>query len=835
MLKRKKRIPYDPPSQRKGSGKRREWKRADQIFLNRRVFVLKGLIVSGFAALAARLGYMQILKGDFYEERTANTTTQWRVEKPVRGLIVDRQGRSVAENRRVWEVRAVPANLPPRGTPERERVRSTMISALRLPEVLVIDPNAVPLGSEETIYRRVAALLKIEGKGVDEFIRIMNIRSQYNYLVEVDQFTDAQAPLFRAVSQELPGVSIINRFDFMVTNTAVPELPVVLKRDVSRDIALTLEANRLYLPGIELDDSALIRRYPGGEVMSHVIGYVGPVTEEERNYPANQTTSGTSYYEYDDTIGKLGLELSMEKVMRGSRGGEFLEIDGMGVQNKTLYSNPAVPGRNLKLTIDLELQAAATAALEEGLRFSNIDRERVDAAAGRTDRDYDAGAGAVVVLDPNNGEVLALASYPLYDNQAFVEGISTRKYLEYTENPNNPLINKAAADHFAPGSVLKPFLALAALKENVVSDQTYFTCTTGIWVPYTWDESKGDSYLCWLREGGGHGTLGLVEAIERSCDVYFYNLGTPEQRPEGATRNLHYRDLYYATGDKGELHYFRGMGIQRIHRHLHERFWFGERTGIELPFEATGLVPDPEWKANTFEGEGWAAGDTINVSIGQGFFLATPLQLTVNTAAVANGGTIYRPTLIREIVDDSGNTSRTFEPEVKRRLNSSQSELRLVRDGMWRVINAPTGTAYQSIDPATGQLVSKWKLTNPPGETPIVLAGKTGTAEVGMKREDGTHDASHSWFTCYAPYENPEVAVSVLLERGGEGSSYAVPVADKVLRAYFELSGKRERGVVLRKDRKPIGKDTPGPSLTLDAVGDGTGGSVADESDSDGE
>lgn len=818
MLRRKKRIPYDPPSQRKGKGKRREWKRADQVFLNRRTFVLKGTILAGFTALATRLGYMQILKGDFYEERTANTTTRWQVEKPVRGLIIDRHGRSLAENHRVWEVRAVPDNLPPKDTPERERIRSTIISALRLPEVLVIDPNAVPVGSEETIYRRVAALLGLKDAAVGQFIEIMEIRAQYNYLIEVDQFTDAQAPLFRAAAQELPGVSVINRFDYMIINTAAPELPVVLKRDVSRDIALTLEANRLYLPGIELDDSALIRRYPGGDVMSHVIGYVGPVTEEERDFPANQTPGGASYYEYDDTIGKLGLELWMEKVLRGSRGGQLLEVDGLGVQSKTIYSNPSVPGRNLKLTIDLELQALATAALEEGLRFSNEDRQQKDIAAGKTDREYNAGAGAVVVLNPKTGEVLALASYPLYDNQLFVEGISFSKYAEYDRDPNKPLVNKAASDHFPPGSVLKLFLALAALKENIVNEQTYFTCTSGIWVPYTWDESKGDSYLCWLREGDGHGTLGLVEAIEQSCDVFFYNVGTPEQKPEGAERNLHYRDLYYSSGEKGELHYFRGLGIQRIHRHLHERFWFGEQTGIQLPFEAYGLVPNPEWKAEVFEGDGWAAGDTINTSIGQGYFLATPLQLAVNTAAIANGGTIYRPTLIHEIVDDGGNTTRAFEPEIKRTIKASESHLQLVRDGMWRVINAPTGTA-----------ASKWPNANPADEETIVIVGKTGTAEVGFKRDDGTHEASHAWFTCYAPYEQPEVVVTVFLKEGGEGSTYAVPVADKVMRAFFELTEKRERGVALRTDKQPISRDAPGPSVTLEGAGDGTGGDQPEE------
>jgi penicillin-binding protein 2 len=375
MFRGRKRIPYDPPGQRKTKGKRREWMRSDQIFLNRRVFLMKGAIVAGFAALTTRLGYMQIVQGDYYQKETTDTTTHFVTETPVRGLIFDRQGRALAENRRVWEVRVVPSELPKKDTTDRERVRATVISALRLPEVLVIDPSAVPEGSEETVYRRVASLLGLAKKDtIDEFLRIVNIRSQYNYLVEVDQFTDDQAPLFRAAAQELPGVKVINRFDYLVENTAVPDLPVVIKRDVSREIALTLEANRLYLPGIELNDTALVRSYPAGEMMSHVLGYVGPVIEEERQDPANQTPAGASYYEYDDTIGKLGLELWMEKVLRGNRGGRYVEIDGLGIETRQIYENPPVPGRNLKLTIDLELQSAATTALEEGLLFANEDR-----------------------------------------------------------------------------------------------------------------------------------------------------------------------------------------------------------------------------------------------------------------------------------------------------------------------------------------------------------------------------------------------------------------------------------------------------------------------------
>jgi penicillin-binding protein 2 len=377
-------------------------------------------------------------------------------------------------------------------------------------------------------------------------------------------------------------------------------------------------------------------------------------------------------------------------------------------------------------------------------------------------------------------------------------------------------------------------MAMAGQHEDVVSADTQFTCTSGIWVPYTWDESRGDRYLCWQRLDGGHGTLDLIGALERSCDVYFYNVGTPEQKPEGAQMNLHYRDLYYDTGDKGDVHYFQGLGIQRIHDNLFDRFWFGQQTGIELPFEATGLVPDPEWKNEIYE-EGWSAGDTINTSIGQGFFLATPLQMAVNTSAIANGGQIHRPRLLLETVDDTGETLKEFATESLRQMKLQSDHLEVVREGMWRVVNIETGTASATYDADTGEYISKWLNANPTGENKIEIAGKTGTAEVGVKRDDGTYQDAHAWFTCYAPFDEPEVVVTVFLKEGGEGSSYAVPIADKVLRAYFELSGARTRGAILREDKLPISNEHPAPTAGVSVAGSPTAvpGESFDETEDD--
>ena len=243
-------------------------------------------------------------------------------------------------------------------------------------------------------------------------------------------------------------------------------------------------------------------------------------------------------------------------------------------------------------------------------------------------------------------------------------------------------------------------------------------------------------------------------------------------------------------------HDFKGLGIELIKKNLSEQFWFGERTGIDLPTEEAGVVPDVDWLRESNPEAGWSAGDTINVSIGQGFFSATPLQLALNTAAIANGGTVYKPQLVREAYDDARTDVESFEPRVLRRLSIAPDHLAVVKEGMRRVVHNVEGTAYD----LAGQ--TRWPLTNPPGEPEIELAGKTGTAEIG-KAVDGKYNRQHAWFTLFAPLDDPEIAISVIVEDGGEGSRYAVPVADRVLRAYFEITGRRRRGTVLREDGRP--------------------------------
>jgi penicillin-binding protein 2 len=626
-----------------------------------------------------------------------------------------------------------------------------------------------------------------------------------NYLVRLeDELSMDQAALSRAHLNELPGVSVMNRLQYLVTNGRDQER-IAVKTGVPREVALKLEANRLDLPGVELDSGVLVRRYPGGEALSHVLGYVGKISEEELAGAGELDElgrpidgNGRILYELNDSIGKDGIELQLEAALRGRAGRRVVERDLAGASWRTLPDSVVDPvaGADVRLSIDLEFQRAVAEILREGIRYSNEDRQALAAVDPARRVKKLSGAGAVVAIDPRSGEVLALVSYPLYDNQLFVDGISQRKYQEYTsEEANKPLLDRCTRGEYPPGSTLKPFVAAAGLQEKKIDLAKTYSCTGAIQVPYEWDLSKGNTYPCWIWRAGGHQALDVFGALEQSCDVFFYNVGAPRQPLENKTDFLHYRDAYLTEDRLGpEKRYFEGLGIQPMKNVLAERFWFDQPTGIELPEEASGVAPDAEWKARRYQGTGWSVGDTIITSIGQGDFLATPLQLALNTAALANGGTIMRPLLVRETVGRRGQPERR-EPEVLRRVGVEPEWIDAVREGMRRVVHGDLGTARNYPDQS-----SRWALTNPPGEAEILIGGKTGTAEIGQADENGLYDRQHAWFSCFAPFDEPEIAVAVLVEDGGEGSAYAVPVADRVVRAWFEISGRRQRGVVLRPE-----------------------------------
>ncbi|CAA9548530.1 MAG: Peptidoglycan D,D-transpeptidase MrdA [uncultured Thermomicrobiales bacterium] len=801
-MARRKRIPYDPPGQRKkkrrGGGIPR---RADQIFMTRRMFLAKGIVVSAFAALATRLGWMQLAQGQEYKAQAENNTIRDRPLKAPRGMIFDRAGRELATNRRAWQVRLIPGQLPD-DPGERQMVFDTLINALDLPDALVVDRDRVPKGEESTVFGRLGTLLDNDPEfWIDRLTRLV----EQNYLVLVDsRLTADEAARFRAMAPHLPGVSVMNILEYLVGNAGDFRAKIVVKTDVPEDIALKLEANKLYLPGIELDDSVLVRRYPGGPSMSHILGYVQPINDEE--YRRDLTDRNVNpVYQLDDFIGREGIEVQLEETLRGAKGVRWVEVDSNEIEQRVLEDKgrEAKPGDNITLTIDLELQALAADALGRAVAFSNADRQ----ATGKIKKEEQlSGSGAVVAIDPRTGEVLAMVSFPHYDNQLFVDGISDRKYKSYIADKKqfNPLLDRTTRGRFPPGSTLKLFLAAAALQDKKITTEDTFTCTGAIRVPLDTDESKGNNYPCWLKDPG-HGALDVYGGIEHSCDVFFYNVGAPRDKAEGARDYLHYFNYNPVTRQiiDTKANYFKGLGIDQIHDDLYDQFWFGTKTGVELPMEDEGLVPTSDWLYDATDGKDfWSLGDTINVSIGQGYFLCTPLQLATNVAALANGGKILKPTIVREVADAARKKVEPTKPITLRQARIDQEHLETVREGMRRVVHSETGTAAVSF--INGVRVSKWQNTNPEGEDEILIAGKTGTAEFGSQDpETLEYENQHAWFAAFAPLDDPEIAIAVLIENGGQGSTYAVPVADQVLRGYFELTGKRARKL-LREDKTPI-------------------------------
>jgi penicillin-binding protein 2 len=811
-MARRKRIPYDPPNKRKRR-RRPGMLRADQLYLSRRMLVAKGGVVAAFGALAAKLGVMQIQRGDEFKAEAEDNRIR-PVKLPAsRGLILDREGRRLAENRRSWEVRLIEADLPEEGTPERQRVIDTLVSALSLENVLTIRPSAVPKGSQDTVLNRVCNMLGITGDDAEETISgwQTQIDNGVRYILVTHLDIDGAAR-FRSATSELPGVSVMNELDYLIGSVWAPRRPVTIKTDVPRDVALQLKANSMYLPGVEIDDSALSRVYRGGEVMSHIVGYVQPIDVAALYDPRNMPPGGNQIYDQHDVIGKAGLEMALEEHLRGQKGSRFEEVDVNGVRTRIIPNSvrEAVAGDNITLTIDLELQQAMGNALEKAVeRAAKLkQRHNLERKAKGLKEWKIPNAGAAVAYDPRSGEILGMVSYPYYDNQLFVSGLSNLKWQEYL-NPDKgkAFVNRAVNELYPPGSTFKVFLAASALSHGTLTLDSSYTCKGAIRVPFTYNLADGNNYACWVAWQGGtpHEATDVYSAIAESCDVFFYNVAQEYIKPVDAFEPVFYYDYNLNAGAivSDKQHVFDGLGIDKIAEDMQQKFWFGRETGIELP-EVPGLFPDRKWKRETFEGEGWSVGDTLNVSIGQGEFTATPLQLALNMGALGIGGRYFRPHLVARRTDAENKVTEIGAEKIGE-LGIDQAHLDVVQEGMRRVVHTPEGTAHAS----RGE--TKWPLTNPEGEEEITIGGKTGTAEFGAGDEDyddpalntGAKD-THAWFTCYAPWDKPEIAVAVVIEAGGEGSTVSVPVADEVLRAYFELTGRRERGKVLAKEKLPV-------------------------------
>lgn len=472
-------------------------------------------------------------------------------------------------------------------------------------------------------------------------------------------------------------------------------LPVRLKRNVDRTTVAYVAEHEADLPGVDVEFEPL-RRYPLGEMASHLLGYVGEISDKEMEHPDR------TEYLSGDLIGKMGIERQYERMLRGVSGKRFVEVNAMGRKAALLGErHPVLPkrGAELTLTIDANLQRAAEGAFAPGAR------------------------GAVVALDPRTGEVLALASKPNYDPNEFSTGISQARWALLSEGGNFPLFNRAIQAAYPPGSTLKPFVGLAGLISGAIQPGTTFreTCDGAF-------QFGRRSFHCWNPDG--HGTLALRDAIARSCDVYFYQLGVR-------------------------------IGLERLATFM-KGIHISERSGIDLPQERRGLFPDAAWYDKHYGAGRWSRGLVLNLAIGQGEIALTPVKLAQLTALIANGGTLIRPHLVRE-VDEEGRPVPDAIPgkdSTVAHIDLPAGYMATVRAAMEAVVSDAHGTGYAA------------KVDS------VRVAGKTGTAQ-------NPHGNDHALFVGFAPVENPRIVVAVLVENAGHGSTAAAPIAQKVLQAYF--------------------------------------------------
>ncbi|MCB0368566.1 MAG: penicillin-binding protein 2 [Bdellovibrionales bacterium] len=540
------------------------------------------------------------------------------------------------------------------------------------------------------------------------------------YISDLDELSKNIAPIIDIKPEKI--ISKVKRS----RRVNGPFATIKLKENLSREEVFRLKRIRLDNPGLEIRET-ILRNYPLGKDGAQLFGYVSEISKKQLPL-LNDLYKGILKFEQGDIIGKSGLEENLEKNIRGADGIRFIQVDAHG--RETSFKNPnilgekisdqeAIHGNNAVLTIDRDIQEAAYKS------FTDLGR-----------------VGSLVAVK-SDGEVLAWLSEPAYDPNEFASSISAKKWRELISDPFKPMRNKVIQDHHSPGSTFKPFVALAALEENKITD-TQILPSPGIF--YFGRRPYHDS------KRGGHGYINLYSAIEQSANVFFYQLGIK-------------------------------LGIDKMHDYIYD-LGIGQKTGIELSREVSGNMPSAEWKKKN-RGEEWQDGENLSTAIGQGFVNTTLLQMTMGYNTIGQDGKVYKPYVVQKIIDQDGKVIKENYPQMVRDLTQEQpngvkisrKNFEIVKKAMKRVANGEHGTARF------------WKI---PG---VEMAGKTGTAQVvgfsadqifGNCMSRPIHLRHHGWYIAFAPAENPEITVGVLAEHACHGSVGAAPIVRDVIKAYFE-------------------------------------------------
>lgn len=591
--------------------------------LNKRLKAVTVVVIVILSALIMRLWFLQIVNGPRYRIQSENNRIHLQKIPPFRGMIFDRNGELLVDNRPSYHLYVIPEDIQDR----------TQLLA-NLQRLIKLNPDTI-----------------------------------------AEKWDHAAS-----------------RYTFK---------PILLKKNLSRGELAVIETNLFNLPGIMIEVKPQ-RNYIFGQFASHIIGYLGEISEEQLK------KSDHSDHSPGDLIGKYGVEGSWQKYLNGTKGGMQVEVDAAGRKLQTISKKLPVPGMNISLTIDKDLQSLAENLLE-----------------GKK--------GAVVAMDPHNGEILAMASSPAFDPNTFIGGIDQAEWNRMVSSKVFPLQNRAISGQYAPGSVFKIIVAMAGLEEHVIDPSEEIFCNGR----YT---LGNHTYRCWKKQGHGH--VDFHRALRESCDVYFYKIG-------------------------------KRLGVDKI-AHYAMMCGLGEKTQFELASERRGLIPTSKWKLKRW-GVPWQPGETISTSIGQSFVLVTPLQMVRLISVVFNGGKIYQPKIVKRVGNETGEVYR-FSPNLTGQIQCSPENLDLIKQALVAVVNEPHGTG-------SGARVKG-----------VQVAGKTGTAQIiALEAEKTLSEGGdlpeefkdHAWFVAVAPADDPKLALAVVVEHGGHGGSAAAPIARELIKLFL--------------------------------------------------
>jgi penicillin-binding protein 2 len=631
------------------------------------------------------------------------------------------------------------------------------ISRINLPTQrgIIFDRNDYILAQNIPSYNVVV----IPSELPDDVGEIQEIYRQINELINV--------PInLNEISNENPYVPC--RSEHGITQiveygeTTAPYTPVRIKCNIDRTTAMVIKERSVDLPGVDIEVES-VRDYPTGSLTAGIIGFLGPISAAEENYYLDR-----NFVPNRDKVGYAGVERYFQSILSGRNGERLVEVDvgGQVLRDVVPPESPA-PGLNVKLTIDSRLQSAAESILMREMDEWNtyFGEERMN-------------SGVVIALNPKTGEILAMVSYPTYENNRMARVIPQYYFEQLSEDERNPMLNHAVGDELPAGSVFKLVTAVGSLNEGVVTPEQIIKAPPKIVVEEKFSANELNprprEFVDW--NDAGFGEIDFVNGLANSSNVYFYKLGGgyQDEVPEG-------------------------LGICRLGTYA-RAMGYGDYPGIELPLVENGLIPDPTWKRIN-QGENWSSGDTYIASVGQGFVIATPLQVLLSASTIANDGVLMRPTILREILDSDGHVVKAFLPDQVRDITtdpvidvfddpSSPGGCESKLTGEKKTVDP---WVIQKVQEGMRQAVLNGTLTNEFENVNISVAGKTGTAEYCDKYANEKNLCipgnwpTHAWTTAFAPYEDPEIAVVAFVYNGGEGASVAGPIVRQLLEAYFEI------------------------------------------------